>query len=332
MKHFVLDTNVLIHDPARDPLSSPTTKSSSRSSSSRRSTIQEGGLRARAQRARGGAHARRAAGRGGALSDGSRCPSGGGRVRVASAARSVPTTLRESQIADHLILMVALDVRDCNKGEPTIFVTKDVNLRIRADALGLTSMDFEAEQIDIDELYSGMTELPVPGADVDTFYAQNTLALPDARPARRTSTSCCATATTRRTARSGASTPPARSWCRCEAARRRVGHPAAQQGAALRARSAPVRRDQAGHADRQGRHRQDAAGAGRRPAEGGRGADLHEAAGLAADLPAGPRRRLPARRHRGEAEPLDAADLRQRRVPDGPLQDRSARTGAATRS
>ena len=40
-----------------------------------------------------------------------RCPSGG-RLRVASAARSVPTTLRESQIADHLILMVALDVRD----------------------------------------------------------------------------------------------------------------------------------------------------------------------------------------------------------------------------
>jgi predicted ribonuclease YlaK len=32
--------------------------------------------------------------------------------------------------------MVALDVRDANKGEPTIFVTKDVNLRIRADSLG----------------------------------------------------------------------------------------------------------------------------------------------------------------------------------------------------
>ena len=98
-------------------------------------------------------------------------------MRVASAARSVPTTLRESQIADHLILMVALDVRDANKDEPTIFVTKDVNLRIRADALGLTSMDFEAERIDIDELYSGMTELPVPGTDVDTFYAQGTLPL-----------------------------------------------------------------------------------------------------------------------------------------------------------
>src|SRR5207248_8566746 len=102
------------------------------------------------------------------------------RSRDASAARAVPTTLRERQIADHLILMVALDVRDYNKGEPTIFVTKDVNLRIRADSLGLTSMDFEGERIDIDELYSGMTELVTSAADVDTFYAQNTLAMPDA--------------------------------------------------------------------------------------------------------------------------------------------------------
>jgi PhoH-like ATPase len=110
------------------------------------------------------------------LSDGAPLPNGG-RLRVASAARSVPTTLRESQIADYLILMVALDVRDANKGEPTIFVTKDVNLRIRADSLGLTSMDFEAERIDIDELYSGMIELPVTAADVDAFYSQNTLDL-----------------------------------------------------------------------------------------------------------------------------------------------------------
>ena len=113
------------------------------------------------------------------LSDGAPLPNGG-RLRVASAARSVPTTLRESQIADYLILMVALDVRDANKGEPTIFVTKDVNLRIRADSLGLTSMDFEAERIDMDELYSGMIELPVPGTDVDTFYASNTLDLAEA--------------------------------------------------------------------------------------------------------------------------------------------------------
>ncbi|HEY5450266.1 MAG TPA: PIN domain-containing protein, partial [Polyangia bacterium] len=178
MKHFVLDTNVLIHDPRAilqfadnevvipifvlEEVDTFKKEASERGRNAREVARMLDALRAN-----------------GRLSDGVPLPEGGGRLRVASAARSVPTTLREAQIADHLILMVALDVRDAAKGEPTIFVTKDVNLRIRADALGLTSMDFEAERIDIDELYSGMTEMPVAGADVDAFYAQGALPLPE---------------------------------------------------------------------------------------------------------------------------------------------------------
>jgi PhoH-like ATPase len=177
MKHFVLDTNVLIHDPRAifqfadnevvipifvlEEVDQFKKEASERGRNAREVARLLDGLRENGAR----------------LSDGVQLAENGGRLRVASAARSVPTTLRESQIADHLILMVALDVRDLGKDEPTIFVTKDVNLRIRADALGLTSMDYEAEQIDIDELYSGMTEMPVPGADVDAFYAQGALAL-----------------------------------------------------------------------------------------------------------------------------------------------------------
>lgn len=179
MKHFVLDTNVLIHDPRAilqftdnevvipifviEEIDQFKKEASERGRNAREVARLLDGLR------NGGAR----------LADGAVLPSGG-KLRVASAARAVPTTLRESQIADHLILMVALDVRDANRGEPTIFVTKDVNLRIRADALGLTSMDFEAERIDIDELYSGMTELPVCAADVDAFYTNGTLELTQA--------------------------------------------------------------------------------------------------------------------------------------------------------
>ncbi len=176
MKHFVLDTNVLIHDPRAilqftdnevvvpifvlEEIDQFKKEASERGRNAREVARILDAFRAEGAR----------------LSDGAALPSGG-RIRVASAARAVPTTLRESQIADHLILMVALDVRDANKGEPTIFVTKDVNLRIRADSLGLTSMDFDTERIDIDDVYSGILELPVPGTDVDTFYAQNTLSL-----------------------------------------------------------------------------------------------------------------------------------------------------------
>ncbi len=176
MKHFVLDTNILLHDPRAitqfadnevvipifviEEIDNFKKEASELGRNAREVARLLDQLRADGAR----------------LSDGAPLPNGG-RLRVASAARSVPTTLRESQIADYLILMTALDVRDANKGDPTIFVTKDVNLRIRADSLGLTSMDFEAEKIDIDELYSGMIELPVAGADVDAFYSQNTLDL-----------------------------------------------------------------------------------------------------------------------------------------------------------
>ncbi len=176
MKHFVLDTNILLHDPRAisqfadnevvipifviEEIDNFKKEASELGRNAREVARLLDQLRADGAR----------------LSDGAPLPNGG-RLRVVSAARSVPTTLRESQIADYLILMVALDVRDANKGEQTIFVTKDVNLRIRADSLGLTSMDFEAEKIDIDELYSGMIDLPVSGADVDAFYSQNTLDL-----------------------------------------------------------------------------------------------------------------------------------------------------------
>jgi PhoH-like ATPase len=175
VKHFVLDTNILLHDPRAitqfgdnevvipifviEEIDNFKKEASELGRNAREVARMLDKLRTE-----------------GRLSDGCKLP-GGGVLRVASAARSVPTTLRESQIADHLILMVALDVRDANKGQETIFVTKDVNLRIRADSLGLTSMDYEADRVDIDELYSGMTEMTVSGGDVDTFYAQNTLEL-----------------------------------------------------------------------------------------------------------------------------------------------------------
>jgi PhoH-like ATPase len=50
-------------------------------------------------------------------------------------------------------------------------VTKDVNMRIRGDALGLRTVDYEEQGIALDELYSGATEVAIAGADVDRFYA-----------------------------------------------------------------------------------------------------------------------------------------------------------------
>jgi len=178
-KHFVLDTNILLHDPRAilqfeenevvipifvlEEIDQFKKESSDRGRNAREVARMLDGFRA------GGAR----------LSEGAPLTNGG-HLRVAAGQRAVPTAVRENQIVDHLILGVALDVLESHPNDQTIFVTKDVNLRIRADSLGLTSMDFEAERIDIDELYSGMTELAVPAGDVDDFYSSGTLELEQA--------------------------------------------------------------------------------------------------------------------------------------------------------
>jgi PhoH-like ATPase len=177
VKHFILDTNVLIHDPGAifqfvdnevvlpifvlEEIDQFKKEASERGRNARE-------VARMLDRLRSG---------GGRLADGVVLPSGG-RLRVVTGERTVPRTLRDSQVADFLILATAVEVRNAHPSDATIFVTKDVNLRIRADSLGVTAMDFEAERVNIDELYSGMTELAVSGAEVDAFFAQGTLELP----------------------------------------------------------------------------------------------------------------------------------------------------------
>ncbi|RKY29360.1 MAG: PhoH family protein [Planctomycetota bacterium] len=54
-----------------------------------------------------------------------------------------------------------------------IFVSKDINVRIKADAMGLHVVDFEKQKINFDELYSGWKEIKVPHAEIDRFYQKN---------------------------------------------------------------------------------------------------------------------------------------------------------------
>jgi PhoH-like ATPase len=100
----------------------------------------------------------------------------GGTIRVAFATGAIPPPLRTSQRTDNYILAVALEVRDADPALSTVFVTKDVNLRIRGDALGLRTVDYDAERISLDELYSGTTEIEVDGAVVDAFYEEGKMA------------------------------------------------------------------------------------------------------------------------------------------------------------
>lgn len=91
------------------------------------------------------------------------------------ALKRLPPELRNER-GDNRILAVALKLKE-QRSEPVIFVTKDTNLRIKADALGLTAEDFESDKVSIEELYTGATEVIVSKEDVDRFYADGYLSL-----------------------------------------------------------------------------------------------------------------------------------------------------------
>ncbi len=63
----------------------------------------------------------------------------------------------EEKIADHRILAIADYSRNKNPDKQVILVTKDINLRIKAKALGLQAQDYKAGQVtNIEYLYEGI--------------------------------------------------------------------------------------------------------------------------------------------------------------------------------
>ncbi len=99
----------------------------------------------------------------------------GGTVRVALSKNPPKNPSYDSRSMDQRILELALEVRDSEPKTPTIMVTKDVNMRVRGDALGLMTADYEPERISIDELYPGNRELLVPPGTIDTFFSQGSV-------------------------------------------------------------------------------------------------------------------------------------------------------------
>ena len=77
---------------------------------------------------------------------------------------------------DNRILAVCVAL-DENEELPVIFVTKDTNLRIKANALGIHAEDYERGKVRLEEFYTGTTNLTVPGDLVDQLYKDGAVQL-----------------------------------------------------------------------------------------------------------------------------------------------------------
>lgn len=173
LKHFVLDTNVLLHNP--ESINSfgdnyvvlPMT------------VIEELDKfkRGNDELGRNARHVIRSLDQlraQGTLKNGVPLP-GGGELRISMEEKAIPGTFLDMSVADNRVLAAAMTLVALS--EKVIFVSKDINARLKADALGLEVMDFEQQKCDFDSLYTGWRELPVPGEIIDSFYKETVLTI-----------------------------------------------------------------------------------------------------------------------------------------------------------
>ncbi len=177
-KNYILDTNVLLHDPNSllkfddNNVLLPIEVIEEIDRFKREST--ELGQNARAvSRMLDGF---RGAGR---LSEGVPLPNGG-QLRIIF--EKEKTTVNGHALfgngsVDNRILMLAFHIKKAQPKNQAVLVSKDINLRIKADALGLLAEDYENDRILIKDLYTGMIEITVSGDKMVSFRAQGELEL-----------------------------------------------------------------------------------------------------------------------------------------------------------
>ncbi|MEN6441376.1 MAG: PhoH family protein [Syntrophobacter sp.] len=109
------------------------------------------------------------------LSEGVALPSGG-KLTIEinhSDVISFPKGL-DADKHDNRILAVAYNLNLVDR-ETVILVTKDLNLRIKADVLGVRAEDFYNDKVDYDQLYSGVGEIYLSNQELDRFYQEGKL-------------------------------------------------------------------------------------------------------------------------------------------------------------
>ena len=110
----------------------------------------------------------------GSLSKGVRIEKGFGMVRVSSYnPLCLPDDL-DLEDPDNQIIATALSEQEiAPKSRKVVVVSRDINMRVKCDALGLLTEDYQAEQVvdHAEGLYTGRAEILVDEQDIDRFYA-----------------------------------------------------------------------------------------------------------------------------------------------------------------
>jgi len=93
----------------------------------------------------------------------------------------------DDQVPDHPLLrtgrpddkIIGVAQRLAQEGKPTIFITKDINARIKSDALGIKTEDYEKHKVDFSHIYLGYRELEVDRPTLDRLAKDKAAEAPD---------------------------------------------------------------------------------------------------------------------------------------------------------
>jgi PhoH-like ATPase len=176
VKNYILDTNVLLHDPNSlrcfkentvlipieviEEIDRFKRESSELGQNARTVSRTLDGLRQK-----------------GHLSEGVKLDNGGKLRIIFHKPNGEGPSVFGNNTVDSRIVMLAQSVQKADPKVATILVTKDINLRLKADIVGLEAEDYESDRVLLTELYTGMFDMNISAEKMARFRTEGELDL-----------------------------------------------------------------------------------------------------------------------------------------------------------
>jgi PhoH-like ATPase len=112
----------------------------------------------------------------GRLGDGVPIDETGGTLRVVMEDRTPTHPLLDSGTPDDRIIGVAYRLKE--EGKTAIFISKDINARIKSDALNIRTEDYEKHKVDFSHIYTGYREIASDRPTIDRLIHDKAIEAP----------------------------------------------------------------------------------------------------------------------------------------------------------